>query len=87
MTPIAPRTIVRSKDEMRRIRKKRIALVAGVVFCLFTLIDCLRMAHAGFRLSWDIVLLEAAVNIVWTVLFLAAWHLVWKFVHNRVKTG
>jgi len=86
IAPIAPPTFVRSADEWGRIRKKRTVVVAAVTFCVFMLGDYVRMAHRGFPSSWEAILLEAAINIMWTVLFLGAFHLVWKFLRERIKS-
>ncbi len=72
ITPIAPRTVVKSEAEMWRILKRRVICGAPVVFGLFMLIDWMGITHLGFPSNSASALLEIATNVVWTVFLTGA---------------
>jgi len=86
VAPNAPRTIVKSEDEMWRVTKKRIILGAPLIFCLFMLFDWLRIAHARLTSNWDVVLLEVGVNIIWTLFFTATSLFLLRSVCKRIHS-
>ena len=66
ITPVAPRTIVRSESEMRIKFKKRLIALTPVIFCLIMLMDWLGLMGHPFPSTWTEGLVQVCANIVWT---------------------
>jgi hypothetical protein len=56
---------------MRTTLRKKIVFIALLGFCLLQLLDWLGVTRGGFPSNWTEALIQALVNIGWTVFFTA----------------
>jgi hypothetical protein len=83
VAPIAPRTVVKPEDEMRRVLTKRLLFIAPVGFCLLLLLDWTGLTDGGFPSTWEEAIVQVGANILWTVFFTVTFFFIWRYVLER----
>lgn len=83
VVPIAPRTIVKSEDEMRAGIRRRFIIKAPVLFCLLLLLDWTGIIGGGFPSTWGEALVQVGANVAWTLFFMVIFYFAGKYIGKR----
>ena len=87
IAPVAPPTVVKSDEEMRRVLKRRFILSLPVSFCLFLLLDWTGVTGGGFPSTWAEALFQVASDLVWLALLTVPLYFIFASLPRRSRTA